>query len=501
MDRNGRSGLTCTTAVALVLVLFYFMASIFSFTPVVASADKTNLEDAREKALGKIQAAENAVALANTMISSLPGAPPNAAKVLLEQAREHLQKAGNAFGGADYGKAYGLANSAERLARNAIRKLKEIPPGSPYISPDNVTVTASFAGDASYQSSNATSSGTASAVALSSTTLSISPSSFTLYSRGSTSLTATLASGGSVLVNKTITWSATGGSLSATSTTTNSSGQASVTYAASTVTAQTSVAITASFAGDSSYQSSSGTSVGTISSELYQPTPEWSIQVVDAVGTRVSIAVDSHGYPHISYASGSKLRYAYWTGNSWKTKTVDSNGFVGSSVSMDLDSADRPHIVYRAGPFPNENEVRYARWTGSSWEIQVVDSAKLSSVATIALDSSDRPHISYYDWGNGDLKYAYWTGSSWAIQVVDNGAPKGNMEPSIAVDSVGRPHIAYSKWPTGLGQILMYARWNGSAWEIQTVDTNGGSVGAFNSIALDSCDRPHISMMSHKKLY
>ena len=127
--------------VALILIIFYFVASIFSFTPIVASTDesKTNLEDPREKALGEIQSAENAIALANTMIGSLPGEPPNAAKVLLNQAKPHMQNAKNAFDGADYGKAYGLANSAERLARNAIRKLKEIPPGTPYVPPSNVT--------------------------------------------------------------------------------------------------------------------------------------------------------------------------------------------------------------------------------------------------------------------------------------------------------------------------------------------------------------------------
>jgi len=76
---------------------------------------------------------------------------------------------------------------------------------------------------------------------LSSTTLSISPSNFTLNSGGSITLTATLTSDGTALANKSITWSASTGTLSATSGTTNSSGQATVTYTAPTVTTPTTV--------------------------------------------------------------------------------------------------------------------------------------------------------------------------------------------------------------------------------------------------------------------
>jgi hypothetical protein len=39
---------------------------------------------------------------------------------------------------------------------------------------------------------------------------------------------------------------------------------------------------------------------------------------------------------------------------------------------------------------------------------------------------------------------------------------------------------------------LKYARWTGSAWSIETVDSDG-SVGGYASIALDSGNLPHIS--------
>ncbi len=129
----------------------------------------------------------------------------------------------------------------------------------------SVTITASFAGDGQYGSSSGTSSGTITVAGVIPTSLSISPPSFTLQSGGSTTLTATLYDDENVgLADKLINWSATSGSVSPSSDTTDSYGQVSVTYTAPSVTAQTSVTITASFAGDDEYQESSGTSSGTI---------------------------------------------------------------------------------------------------------------------------------------------------------------------------------------------------------------------------------------------
>ena len=107
--------------------------------------------------------------------------------------------------------------------------------------------------------------------------------------------------------------------------------------------------------------------------------------------------------------------------------------------------------------------------------------------SSLALDSADNPRISYYDGrgldsGRRDLKYAAWTGSSWSIQTVDGAGSVGYYN-SLALDSAGNPHISYS----GTGGVR-YAAWTGSAWDIQTI---GG--GSDPSLALDSADNPHIS--------
>ena len=74
---------------------------------------------------------------------------------------------------------------------------------------------------------------------------------------------------------------------------------------------------------------------------------------------------------------------------------------------MALDSNGYPHISYYNVP-PNEaffkGDLKYAKWTGTAWSITTVDSAGAGRCSSIALDSNDNPHISYRDSTN--LKYA-----------------------------------------------------------------------------------------------
>jgi parallel beta-helix repeat protein len=135
-----------------------------------------------------------------------------------------------------------------------------------------LTIMAYFAGDSQYQSSTGLSrcdvyitppenAGTA-------TSLMITPSTFTLQSGGSTTLTATLTSNDAPLIGKTLTWTTTSGGVVPSSGATDSLGQVSVTYAAPSY--EDNVVVTATFAGDNEYKSSICSSSGVIEATLLQ---------------------------------------------------------------------------------------------------------------------------------------------------------------------------------------------------------------------------------------
>jgi hypothetical protein len=125
----------------------------------------------------------------------------------------------------------------------------------------------------------------------------------------------------------------------------------------------------------------------------------------------------------------------------------------------------------------------------AGWHIETADSTGSVGIegTSLALDSNANPHISYWDEDNEALKYAAFNGSTWDIQTIDNAADDGDWS-SIALDTNDNPHISYQ----GNNSRLKYAAFNGLTWDIETVDSTF-NVGTSTSLVLDSNDNPHIS--------
>ncbi len=179
----------------------------------------------------------------------------------------------------------------------------------------------------------------------------------------------------------------------------------------------------------------------------------------------------------------------------WDIQTVDTGN---QYASLALDSSDKPHISYYGGMI--NPGLRYAAWNGSTWNTETVAGGGLGDMTgqytSLALDSSSKPRISYLgDIMNPGLKYAAWNGSTWDIETVDGGITSGpeGQNTSLALDSSsGKPRISYHD---SMNMALKYAAWNGSIWVIETVDGGmpGDMTGQYASLALDSSGRPRIS--------
>ncbi|MBN1784612.1 MAG: carboxypeptidase regulatory-like domain-containing protein [Candidatus Bathyarchaeota archaeon] len=131
--------------------------------------------------------------------------------------------------------------------------------------------------------------------------------------------------------------------------------------------------------------------------------------------------------------------------------------------------------------------------------METVDAALMVGVDTsIVLDSFDRPHISYFDDYWDDLKYARWTGSAWSVEPVDTVGNVGH-ESSIALDSSNYAHIScIEEIDASLGY-LKYARWTGLTWSVESVSNASGL--SDTCIAVDSGGYPHIVFQSYEHGY
>ena len=232
----------------------------------------------------------------------------------------------------------------------------------------------------------------------------------------------------------------------------------------------------------------------------------WTTQQVDAWlggGPEPCIAADRMGWPGIAYtrkeANGSHdLHFARWNGTVWLFQTIDF-GVVAQHCRLQFDSLDRPQVSYYDFPLTNGTvRLKYASWTGLAWAIQTIRPQPFSgySPVDLALDAMDRPHVSDHEGGgsSGSLLHIQGNGTGWATTPVDS--PRVGSDTAIALDLGGKPYISYNLADGPLNRTLMVARWNGTAWSNDTVDS-GVRVGVLNDIAIDLQGRVHVAYMDN----
>jgi len=255
------------------------------------------------------------------------------------------------------------------------------------------------------------------------------------------------------------------------------------------------------------------------------------------VGRSASIAVDSHGYPHIAYLqvfdiSNLDLKYASLSATGWENETAEDALYWASYADLVIDATDTPGIGYTGG-FAN-----YTTRSGSgSWVPELIGDAGYGAwQVAVALDDQDVPHAvynwsvpKYYtginyckrgasDWSQDEFTnsgYLPPSGSSFSLAVAPNGdvhvslnhhfidslryynGVGGNWTAdefnagawsSIALDALNSPIISFYR--TGPGDLVLLEKYSGM-WVPVTIDAPG-DVGQYSSLALDSGGTPHV---------
>ena len=191
-------------------------------------------------------------------------------------------------------------------------------------------------------------------------------------------------------------------------------------------------------------------------------TGTWEFSLIDDDGAYTgdagyspSLAIDAANHPHVAYISDDLwgLRYATTRDDTnWTVTKLDELdyknffSFTFTGISLALDSKGYPHISYYNQTDQNNAsaELRYLSWNGTGWDREtVIILANRDYATSLAIDSRDAPHIAYCDVAGKSLNYATRTASgTWIVQPVvqENHLL---MTPSLALDPGDHPGIAY----------------------------------------------------------
>ncbi|MBT6874743.1 MAG: hypothetical protein HOA28_05900, partial [Euryarchaeota archaeon] len=137
-------------------------------------------------------------------------------------------------------------------------------------------------------------------------------------------------------------------------------------------------------------------------------TGSWENYVVDETSSKTGlysdIDIDSNGYPHISYldATGNKIKYAYFNGESWIISEISDVGSTSGYTSIILDSLDRAIIAYYDS---TTGDLMMAKWNGEAWDIASQDDGSIARGTDIVTDDTGMSFIAYFDETDDDLKF------------------------------------------------------------------------------------------------
>jgi chitodextrinase len=149
---------------------------------------------------------------------------------------------------------------------------------------------------------------------------------------------------------------------------------------------------------------------------------EWITETVDSAppsGTLryISMAIDSQDQPQIAYFAGGELRYALHNGTHWTTETV-AGPQAGYYASLALDEHGYPHISHWDYA---QRELKHTYSNGTDWFSEIIYQSgsieEMGGNTALAIDSFGQPHISYFVHANHTVKYSRFQSKAPSIPI------------------------------------------------------------------------------------
>ena len=226
----------------------------------------------------------------------------------------------------------------------------------------------------------------------------------------------------------------------------------------------------------------------------------WQEETLAPAAGMGAIAVSADGYPHVAYTVSDDM-YAYWDGAAWVKEVVAGSPAQSyGSPSLVLDAAGQPHIAYSGAT------LEYFARTDAGWQSELVDRSESAGYGhALALDAAGRPHIAYQRESGAlsRLMYAQPGSGGWQVDEVYRVTADvygvgvaGALD--LVLDREGNPHIGFITGGFD-ARTLHYAAWDGSAWNIEAVETAAGTRQV--ALALDGADRPHLAYGANELRY
>jgi len=227
------------------------------------------------------------------------------------------------------------------------------------------------------------------------------------------------------------------------------------------------------------------------------PGTGWATETPGLGGDGPSLAIDPvSGYPSITHgahevytAGDTEIRRSYYDGTSWNTEAVDDWIAGLSGTSHAFDSLNRPAAAFING---ETLDAVYAYLDGT-WTSIIIASGVSDVAPSLGFTPSGDPAVAYCAGGaSPGLIYSWYDGSTWNPSVVASGTIVGI---DLEFTPAGQPAIScYDE-----GSNLLYAVFDGSVWNIETALPF--AVGQTSDLEFDAAGYPVICCQGEADLF